>query len=208
MLAITNEPDTSVTAGSAFDVALVALDQYGNAATQFSGSVAVALKTNAGNNLLGKLSANATAGALDFPSLILDAAATGYTIQATSPGLTSVTTGSFSVVPAAAAQLIITAFPGTVNVNKPISLAVLAEDLYGNVATTATGTITLSLKKKPKGGKLLGRSSATLSGGMATFSALKFKKKGAGFEIQAAGAGLAPAVTAPFNVTVAKKKRK
>ena len=112
------------------------------------------------------------------------------------------------MIAAAPTSLAFTTVPATINVNKPFSLAVSAEDAFGNVVTTATGTVTLSLVKKPKGGKLVGRNAAALNAGVATFSALKFKKKGKGFEIQATGVGLSPAVTKVFNVTVAKKKRK
>jgi hypothetical protein len=81
-------------------------------------------------------------------------------------------------------------------------------DACGNLVTTATGTVTLSLVKKPKGGKLIGRNAAAMSAGLATFSALKFKKKGKSFEISATGLGLSPAASKVFSVTVAKKKRK
>jgi hypothetical protein len=47
-----------------------------------------------------------------------------------------------------------------------------------------------------------------MSAGLATFSALKLKKKGKGLEISATGLGLSPALSKVFSVTVAKKKRK
>ena len=204
-LVVTSGPPSIVIAGSAFDVTVTARDSFGNAAPGFTGTVAVALMSKVGGGLIGTARVNAIAGVARFSGLMLDTAGQGYSIQATGPGVSSATTSSIDVVPAAATHLVITLFPNTIKVGRAFGMAVSAEDSYGNVAATATGKITLSLKQK-KGVKLSGNKTAALNEGVADFSALKLKKRGKGMNIRATGAGLTPAFTRIFNVTPAKAK--
>ncbi len=202
-LVVTSEPPTSVTAGSAFSVGVTAEDPYNNVATTFTGSITLALDSNPGHDTLkGTLVLTPTNGVASFTGLTLVKADTGYTIQATSTGLTSAVTTPFRVIPAAASQLIVTTQPpANVPVNSPFGLAVAAEDPYGNVVTTASGTVTLSLKKNSGGGRLAGKLSVKLKSGVATFTGLSLNKPGKGYRIQAASARLTAAVTNAFNVT-------
>ena len=208
LLAVTSQPMGSVTAGNPIGVTVVAEDRFGNIATQFQGPITAALLSDPGGPLGGTLSVNAISGVARFSDLNLTRAANGYSIMTSSAGLSSAATATFDVIAAAPRSLAFSSIPLSITASKPFSLAVSAEDSFGNVATTASGTITISLVKKPKGGKLVGRNAAAVSAGIATFSALKFKKKGKGFQIRASGLGLAPATSKIFNVTVARKKRK
>ena len=61
--------------------------------TTFDGSVTLALANNpAGGTLGGTLTATAVNGVADFPGLTINNPGNGYTLQATTNGLTSATT--------------------------------------------------------------------------------------------------------------------
>ena len=68
-------------------------DPYGNLTPSFTSSVTVALKSNPGSGTLnGTHTVVASAGVATFSGLTIDQAANGYTIQATTTGLSSATT--------------------------------------------------------------------------------------------------------------------
>ena len=128
-----------------------------------------------------------------FNGLAVDQAGSGYTIQVTSSGLTSVTTSAFSVTPAAATQLVITTQPpATVTAGDPFGLSVSIADPYGNVVTSFSGPITIGLSNDPAGGVLNGTLSATSTNGVATFSGLTIDTAASGYTIQAKSNGLRP----------------
>ena len=113
-IAITAGPSSTspATAGSTFTVAVALEDSQGNVQTDYSGTVAIALASGpAGAPLGGTLTVQVDQGIATFSDLALDMAAGGYTLQVSSSGLPSITTGSFTVAPAAASQLVVTAQP-------------------------------------------------------------------------------------------------
>ena len=202
-LVVTADPLTSVVAGSTFDVEVVAEDAFGNTATGFTGPVSLALKTNTGNNLEGSASVNAAAGVADFPSLVLKTAAKSYTIAANSAGLTSATTASFDVVPAAASKLVINQGPTTpIIAGDPFSVGFIAEDQYGNLATQFTGQVGISLKTNSSI-NLTGSVLKNAAAGVSEFSGLVLPAALQGYIIQASSSGLAGAMTNPFDVVPA-----
>ena len=140
--------------------------------------------TNTGNPLLGTLSMNATAGVADFSDLSLDKAAQGYTIQATSAGLSSATTNSFSVMPAAASILVFRDQPTTsVIAGMPFDVALVADDQFGNLASQFTGNISVALKTNT-GSTLLGTLNKNATLGMADFSDLSLETAATGYVIR------------------------
>ena len=103
---ITQQPPSSVTAGSGFGVQATIEDAYDNVETGDSGPVTVALDNNpTGATLGGTLSVAASNGVASFSGLTLTAAASGYTLQVSS-GTFGATTGAIAVTPAAPAKLI------------------------------------------------------------------------------------------------------
>jgi len=97
-LVVTTQPPQIAGLDDTFDVQVSAEDANGNVDTSFDGPVTMALDNNPGGATLGgTLTVNAVNGVADFPDLTLNEAGTGYTLQATSTGLTSVDTGSFTV---------------------------------------------------------------------------------------------------------------
>ena len=87
-LVVTTQPPASTIAGNSFGLTVSAEDLYGNLTPSFTSSITIALKSNPGSGTLnGTLNVNASAGVATFSGLTLDQAANGYTIQATTTGL-------------------------------------------------------------------------------------------------------------------------
>ena len=81
----------------------------------------------------------ASNGVATFSGLTLTTAASGYTLQASSSGLSGATTSAITVTPAAATQVVIAEQPpASVVVNASFGLIATIEDAYGNVVTSAT----------------------------------------------------------------------
>jgi hypothetical protein len=205
-LVITSQPPGSVTAGTGFGLTVTAEDPYNNVAIDYAGSIALALESNPGKATLGgTVSLTPTLGVASFSGLLLDTTAQGYTIEATSQGLTSATSVSFNVVAAAAYQLAVTTQPPpSVGVGAQFGLTISVEDRFGNVVTSQTGSVTISLHNNPGGGRLSGQRQVNLRKGVAVFRGLSVNKPGKGYTIQGIKSGLVTALTNPFNVTARK----
>src|SRR5207244_4696968 len=81
-------------------------------ATSSTASIVLGLGSNPGNaTLSGTATLTATSGEATASDLSLEKAGAGYTIVASSAGLQGVTSGPFSITPAAAAQLAFTQQP-------------------------------------------------------------------------------------------------
>ena len=137
-----------------------------------------------------------------FAALTLEIVANGYTLEATTNGLTAGTTNPFSVTAAAATQLVVTTQPpGTVTAGGGFGLTVKAEDPFGNVDLTFGGSVTVSVEDNPDGATLGGTITATASKGVASFPALTLDKAGTGSTLQVTSSGLTPVTTSDINVT-------
>src|SRR5205823_3013098 len=111
-LAFTVQP-TNGAAGAALTpaVQVTARDAQGNVATDFTGTVTVALDANpASGTLSGTTAVAAVAGLATFSSLSIDKVGSGYTLTAatTLGGLTGATSTPFDVSAAAASRLVFT----------------------------------------------------------------------------------------------------
>ncbi len=94
-------PPTTMTSGALFGLQISAMDQWGNLATGFTGTVTIALvNPPPGSMLTGPLTAQAIAGVANFTAAITTETAATYVLQATSPPLTPVTTSGITVIPA------------------------------------------------------------------------------------------------------------
>ena len=79
-------------------VTVVAKDSYGNVASSFAGTISLAIGTNPGAaTLSGTLSVGAASGSSTFTTVVLDEPGAGYTLTATSSGLSSATSTTFDV---------------------------------------------------------------------------------------------------------------
>ena len=201
---VVGAPPASVAAGQGFSVTVSVEDAYGNLENSFGGSINLALGANpAGGSLGGDLTLQATGGVADFSSLILTTAGSGFTIEATSHGLSAATTPSFTVTPGAPSQLVINGEPPTsITAGNGIGLIVKVEDAFGNLETAYDSSVSVGLSGGPVGAVLKGTLSGVATSGMASFSGLTIAEAGSGFVLDATSGGLTVA-TSSFAVAPA-----
>ena len=105
------------------------------------------------------------------------------------PALSSATTNAITVAAATATQLVVTTQPpASVTAGSGFGLVVTAEDAFGNVAPSFTGSVTLALATNPGGATLGGTVTVTASAGVATFAGLTLNKAGTGYTLRAPAA--------------------
>ena len=169
---------TSATAGASITppVEVEIRDQFTNRVTGATDAVALAIETNPGGGTLTGGSVAAVDGVASFASLSVDKSGMGYTLAATSPGLTGATSSPFTVTAGALspAQSTVVAAPGSIPVGSGVStITVTARDANDNPiqgATVALAAIgSAMLLTQPAGqteadGAATGTLSATLSG--------------------------------------------
>ncbi|MGH8963158.1 MAG: hypothetical protein ACRDWT_18535 [Jatrophihabitantaceae bacterium] len=171
-LTFTVQP-SGTAAGSPISPALTVAvdDSLGNQVPVAGVAVTIAIGTNPGG---GTLSGTATAGTnssgvATFSALSIDKAAAGYTLVATSSGLTSAASGTFTITAATAATFAITSLPVTGAAATTATLGpitVREQDQFGDpVAAPAGGTV-VTLASNSAGTKVF----ATTSGGTAVTS--------------------------------------
>ncbi|HEY6224322.1 MAG TPA: hypothetical protein VIW26_11085 [Gemmatimonadales bacterium] len=202
---------TSTQAGQSIApaVQVSALDTSGTVASSFTGAITVEIGTNpAGGTLSGTTTANAVNGVATFSNLSINNAGTGYTLQATSAGLTSATSGAFDITPPPpppATQLRFTVQPTNTLPLVVITPAVevTALDAQGNPVAGFNGSITIAIGHDAS---LLGN--AVLSGtvtvnavnGVARFSDLSIDQPGLGYTLRVTASALTGAESSPFNI--------
>jgi hypothetical protein len=106
VLAFLVQPN-NVAAGSPInpEVKVEALDTLGNVLTAFSGTVRVALGSNASDGALsGTVSVTASSGIAFFDTLVISKAGSGYTLVTSAPGFGSVVSAPFTVMGAIGAE--------------------------------------------------------------------------------------------------------
>ncbi len=204
-LAVTVQPPASVAAGSGFGLQVSAEDQYGNVVPTYGGSVTVALADNpAGGALGGTTTATLQQrhGHVRRPDLDQGRHRL-HARRSPAVGLTSPTSMPLTVTAAAATQLVVTSRPpAAVVAGSTFGLQVSAEDPFGNVNSSVSGSVTVALAANPGGGALGGTTNVSFSNGLATFG-LTLDAAAIGYTLQAASSGLAPPPPIPLNVTAA-----
>jgi hypothetical protein len=195
------EPPGSVTAGNGFGLVVVAEDSSGNVDPSFNGSVTASVGINPGGTSLGgATTVTAVAGVATFTGLTLDIAAAGYTVNLSGGGLVAASTSPIAVGAGPATQLILSSQPpGTVNADSPFNLVVTAEDRFGNVDPTYSGSVALAATNNPAA-TVSGPLAVTASQGVARFSGLSLNQTGNNAEIQASSGGLSATTSGPIGV--------
>jgi len=94
------QPVANQVAGVAFDVTVQALDADGSVAENFAGTVGLSASAEDGADFASSPSGPASAGVASFSGLILQTAATGYSITAVAPGVADGTSNLFDVLAA------------------------------------------------------------------------------------------------------------
>jgi alpha-tubulin suppressor-like RCC1 family protein len=194
-----------VTAGQAFApaVTVAVQDPAGNTVTGATNPVSLAIGTNAGSGTLsGVTTVLAVNGVASFSGLSIDKSGTGYTLVAASPGLGSATSTPFAVAAGPASLLGFTVQPSGALTGTPISpaVAVGVRDLFGNLITSATHSVTIGIGANPGSGTLSGPATVAAINGVATFPGLSIDRAGTGYTLTATAAGLTPGISAGFTI--------
>ncbi len=188
--------------GATGGVKVTAKDQYGNDATGFTSPVGVALTPNTGTlgaTLSNGAAVNAVAGIATFANLLIDLVGSGYTLTATTGGLTAAISTAFNISSGPATQLLFTTPPTSAAAGASIPVTVTARDQFGNQATDFVAQVTLAFGANPGSGTLSGNT-ATASGGVATFAGLSIDKVGTGYTLTASSGSLTVPTSGPFDI--------
>ena len=170
-LVVTTPPPGDVTAGAPFGLTGTAENSDGSVNTAFDGQVTVALDDSSAD-LGGTLTVTAVNGIATFTDLTATRAGS-YTLLLSNPSVGQTTT-PLNVTAAAASHLAVTAQPTVVTAHDPFDLTVAAEDPNGNVDSSYSGNVTLSLQSNLAtfGATLGGTLTAAVFNGVATFTGL------------------------------------
>jgi hypothetical protein len=165
-----------------------------------------AARGNGSGTLQGTLSATATNGLATFINLSHNVA-TNITLSFSASGLTGTNSSTIAVSPAAAAQLVFTAQPGSTTYGAALNPqpALKTRDQFGNDSAVGLGAsqlVTLSVGTGT--GSLVGTTSldiGTAAGnGIVAFSGLQVSMAGTGKQLTASSSGLTSALSSSFNL--------
>ena len=176
-LVFTAQP-TNTVAGSTITpaVQVTAHDASDNVTPAFTGNVTMAIGTNPGTGVLsGTITRAAVAGVASFNDLSINKAGVGYTFAAAASGVTSGTSGAFSIAAGSAAALAVTRQPsatGQSGAALTVQPQAQLRDANGNNVAQGNVTITAAIATGPAGATLAGTTALTDAGGQATFSGL------------------------------------
>ncbi len=183
-------------------IAVLVTDAFGNPVAGETVTWTVA----AGGGSLGTLSSTTNSNGVDSTTWTLGALTGAQTVTAVASGLpNSPLTFSAVAGAGAATKLIMAALPGNAiaGVNLAPSVVVTVEDALGNVATTFTGPVTLSLAANPAAATLGGTTTVNAVAGVARFTNVSLTRAASGYILGATSGTLSQATSSPFTVTAA-----
>ena len=116
-LVFTEEPSNATTGSTVPNVQVSVEDGSGNVVTSSSASITIAINNNpASGSLSGNTTIAATSGVATFSNLSINNAGNGYTLSATSSGLSTATSNAFDVFAPGQLQISVPSLPsGTVS---------------------------------------------------------------------------------------------
>jgi len=198
----------SQNAGQSFDVAIRALDQFGNLVNGTGGGPSFTGTVDATSNVDGSAglttTAAFTAGVLASHAVTLTEANPAATLTATATsGPGSGTSAPFAVLAGTAAALIVSEQPTDAQVGDEIAAApaVSVTDAYGNVLTGDSGRAVTVTLQNASGATLDGTTSQNSASGIATFAGLDIDEAGTGYVLRFASAGLTSVDSQAFDVS-------
>ncbi|UCG87756.1 MAG: hypothetical protein JSW71_04195, partial [Gemmatimonadota bacterium] len=227
-LLITGDP-SDVTAGEIITppIEVTVLDSFGNLATNAAIDVTLELSSaaplaahpaaapSADSNsataapgtaadvptLHGTTTVRPVDGIAIFDDVWVDVAAEGYTFTARAGDIASPASAAFTATPADAAQLGFDTQPsdGAADTRLP-PVHVAIRDVFGNIVTTATAVVTVTLGSNPNGATLSGTTTRGAVAGVATFDDLSIDKAGTGYQLAASATGLGSALSETFAI--------
>ena len=218
-LSFTIQPQTTPQSTNMASISVAVKDAQGNTVTTSTASIALAITSGTGTGgatfaCTGGNTLAASSGVATFASCQINSIGTGYTLTASSTGLTSAVSTTFNITISVgpATKLVFTTQPGggtggTAWATQPI---VSVEDANGNTVTTGTGSnasITLAITSGTgAAGAALTCTSANplaATAGVASFVGCKINlASGNTYTLTATATGLTNAVSSTFSVTV------
>jgi hypothetical protein len=179
-------------------------DATGAVVTGSTATVTAAILSNpGGGTLTGTLAEDASSGVATFGDLSIDAAGVGYTLVATSRGLTGATSAGFTII-GPAAKLAFGTQPTNTAANATMSPAVtvLVEDANGTVVPGDTSSVSLAITNGTgtAGAALSGGAAVNAVNGVATFGSLTIDKPGSGYTLSASDGSLSGATSGAFTI--------
>ena len=194
---------TNTTAGVAFSPNIVVdvEDQWGQLVTTDDSNVTLKPKTLPDGVTFNPVTVQAVNGVATFPAITLDIAG-GYKLKAADGSFLNVKSNKFFVSPAASSQVVFSQGPSDVGIDAAITppIQVDVEDAFGNLVTTDTSEVVISVNSGPGGATLGGGGPVQASGGVAIFSDVTLDTIGT-YQLQAADGTLISALSAPFTVS-------
>ncbi|MGE0495481.1 MAG: hypothetical protein AB7S38_40120 [Vulcanimicrobiota bacterium] len=142
--------------------------------------VTLTLANAPGATLMGTTTVNAVNGVATFPGLSVDIVGTGYTLNASSPGLTGASSSAFNVTPDAANAALVTVQPQNIDAGGMIPpVTVDLRDAFGNIDTNSNAAVTVALVPVNGGtGTLGGTTMVNAVNGVAIFNDLTVDTQG------------------------------
>lgn len=199
-LRIRDIPNTLTAGQNIPNVAVEVVDVDGNVVPSASHSITLAQGAGPAGSLVGSLTASAVNGVATFSPVRLRFTGS-QSITATAAGLTASTSNLTTVTSAPAVALAFTTQPANGTQAAPLSpVRVSVIDSIGNVVTTATNSIALSIGTNPGGSTLTGGGATAAVAGVATFSNLQLNNLGSGYTLNAAATGLASTTSTAFAI--------
>ncbi len=198
---VLTQPPAGVVSGQAFGLTVNAEDPFGNTDTSYNGPITVALASGSSGKLSGSTTLTATHGVASFTDLV-DTSSGPVSLNVTGGSLASTGTGTITVSPAAPAKLVIQTQPSqSATAASPLTTqpVIYEEDQYGNLLTGDNST-TVTAYLASGAGPLSGNLTATVTGGVATFSALADRVAGT-ISLQFTGAGLTSIPSVPIVIS-------
>ena len=206
-LTFTAQP-TTATGGALFSPqpAVSDVDQYGNPRNGATVTLAIANATpNLGGTLSCSTATTVASGVATFSGCSIDKATSSYTLRATD-GSASVLSNPIYVSVGNPYALAFNSYPSSPTTTNLGNIVVAVVDQGGNTVTTATGTVSLSIRPNAStftcGG--LTNPTATLYGGIATFTNCVQTVANVSFTLTASWPAASPTLTKignPFVVT-------
>jgi hypothetical protein len=194
---------SSTTAGTSFSITVTALDSSNAVVTGYVGAVHLT-----STDISGILPANATfttsdKGVHTFTGVVLKTAGTQSLSVSDVSNSSLLGSVSVKVTPAVATHLAFLQQPTSVGAGLLISPTVQVEvlDGFNNVETTDyQHSVTIAIGANPTAGVLGGALTATVSGGIASFSTLSINQLGNGYTLVASSAGVSSVTSGSFNI--------
>ncbi len=183
-------------------------DVGGNPVTTATNSISLAIASQPGSGAALACTTNplaATNGTATFSGCQITGKVGNYTISATSSGLTTATSTTFSITVGSATQLAFSTQPGGAANGAAFNTqpSVSVEDIGGNVVTSSSAPVNLAIATQPGTGAALSCTTNPLAAnnGVAKFAGCKITGKSGSYTLTAASTGLTTATSSAFTIT-------